>query len=118
MEAPASLQLDAPKTGSPAFVDVSDVRALYQQFAPSLRRALIRLAGRHADPDDLLHEVFMVALRRQDSLEAADEPRAWLYGVAVKVATAARRRAALRRLVGLADAPEPEGDESASRGVE
>lgn len=79
----------------------TDVRGLYRLYAPSLHSVLRRLAPTGADADDLLQEVFVVALRRPQSLLTADSPRAWLYGVAVRVAAASRRRARVRAFLGL-----------------
>lgn len=83
------------------------VRQLYVHHAASLRAALRHLVGPAADVDDLLQEVFVVALKRPKALLLAPSPRAWLFGVAVKVSAAARRRARLKAFFGLASAPEP-----------
>lgn len=79
----------------------TEVLALYTEQARALRTALRRLTGSATDLDDLLHEVFVIALRRPEALLTADAPRAWLYGIAVKVAAAARRRRAFRAFLGL-----------------
>ena len=82
-----------------------EVRALYQAHAGALRTALRRLAGR-ADVDDLLQEVFVVALRRAPALMLAESPKAWLYGVAVNVASSSRRNERLRQFFSLDAAPD------------
>ena len=79
----------------------TEVVALYTEHARALRVGLRRLTGSSNDLDDLLHEVFVVALRRPAALLTADSPRAWLYGIAVKVAAASRRRGAIRAFLGL-----------------
>jgi RNA polymerase sigma-70 factor (ECF subfamily) len=71
-----------------------------------LRGVLARLAGPSLQPDDLLQEVFVIALGKLDRFGAAGPPLPWLFGVASKVATAARRRQAARRFFGLEEAPE------------
>jgi RNA polymerase sigma-70 factor (ECF subfamily) len=63
--------------------------------------ALRRLTWPGCDLEDLLQEVFVIALRRPLALLTAESPRAWLYGVTVKVAAAARRRHRLRSFLGL-----------------
>lgn len=83
------------------------VRQLYVHHAASLRAALRHLVGPAADADDLLQEVFIVALKRPKALLSAPSPRAWLFGVAVKVSAAARRRSRLRAFFGLGSVPEP-----------
>ena len=89
-----------------------DVRDLYRLYASSLHSVLRRLAPTSGDADDLLQEVFVVALRRPQSLLTADSPRAWLYGVAVKVAAASRRRARLRTFFRLETAGDVASDAS------
>ena len=81
--------------------DLSVLKRVYEEHGPWIRAALARLGGPEVDADDLLHEVFLVALKRPDVFINNDEPRAWLYGVAVNVAAAARRRARVRRWFGL-----------------
>lgn len=94
------------------------VRRLYVAHAAELRLGVARLAGRDLDPDDLLHEVFIIALRKPQDLLTADAPKAWLYGVAVKVAASRRRTAKLRRFFGLEDVGEVASAESSSRTAE
>jgi RNA polymerase sigma-70 factor (ECF subfamily) len=86
--------------------EVGEVKALYHEMAEPLRGALARLAPAGGDVDDLLQEVFVVALRRSGALLTAVSPKAWLYGVAVKVASAARTRHKLRSFFGLESAPD------------
>lgn len=94
------------------------VRRLYVAHAAELRLGAARLAGRDLDPDDLLQEVFMVALRKPNDVLTADSPKAWLYGVAVKVAASRRRTAKLRRFFGLDDVAEVASPESPTRTME
>lgn len=88
-------------TVSASVDDVAEVRRLYDDTAQTLRRVLLRLTWVGCDVDDLLQEVFVVALRRSGSLLSAQSPRAWLYGVVVKVASAARTKHRLREFLGL-----------------
>lgn len=81
-------------------VTLDDVRRLYEAHAAELRQALARLAPQ-LDADDLLQEVFLVVLRRPDALLTADSPRAWLFGVAVKLAATRTRSSRVRRFFGL-----------------
>lgn len=84
------------------------LRQNFEQHASYVRSVLARLTGPGGDPDDLLQEVFLVALRRAAVLQKHPEPRAWLYRVAVNVASAARRKAKLRRFFGLDHAEDVE----------
>lgn len=66
--------LSTPNTHDAFTAD--DVRLLYLEHAPSLRLTLARLAGSTLDPDDLLQEVFVVAMRKSADLGRADSPKA------------------------------------------
>jgi RNA polymerase sigma-70 factor (ECF subfamily) len=79
----------------------AELRALYVEHADALHSGLRRLTWPGCDVDDLLQEVFIVALRRPRQALLAESPKAWLYGVAVKVAAGARRRHRLRRFLGM-----------------
>lgn len=79
---------------------LDDVRRLYVAHAAELRQALSRLAP-SLDADDLLQEVFLVAISRPDALLVAESPKAWLYGVAVKLAATRTRSSKVRRFFGL-----------------
>ncbi len=103
---------------APARRTVADVRKLYLEHAAELRLALARLCGRGADADDLLQEVFVVAVRRSGELAQARNEKGWLYGVAVKLAAGRRRRMAFRRWLGLDEAGEVASAESPSRTLE
>ena len=78
-----------------------NVYALYRQSAPLIRSMLSRIAGLTADPDDLLQEVFLIALRRSEVLQSQDFPERWLYRVAINVALSHRRRTKLRQFLHL-----------------
>lgn len=99
-------------------LSLSDVHGLYVQHAVALRLALQRLGGPGLDPDDLVQEVFVVALRKSADLARAQSPTAWLFGVAAKVAATRRRTATWRRWLGLDEAPELASAESPSRTLE
>ena len=79
------------------------VRQLYVEHAVGIARALGRLVTPGTLVDDLLHDVFLVALRRPEAMLTAQSPRAWLYGIALKIAVGARRRQRVRRFLGLDD---------------
>ncbi len=81
-----------------------EVRALYTEHAQSLRDGLRRLTWPGCDVDDLLQEVFVVVIRRPQPLLLAQSPKAWLYGVAVKVAASARRKHRVRELLRMEEA--------------
>ena len=88
--------------------DSDRVAALYHDQADFVHAAVLRLGGPALDAEDLTHEVFLVALRRWPGLPPDTDARAWLYGVATRVVSAARRKARWRRRLGLANAPPTE----------
>ncbi len=77
------------------------VRALYVAHARELYVTLKRLTWPGCDVDALLHDVFVVAIRRADVLQAATSAKGWLFGVALSLAAAAGRKHRLRALLGL-----------------
>jgi RNA polymerase sigma-70 factor (ECF subfamily) len=98
--------LDTLSSGSAANSD--RIARLYRDQADFVHAAILRLGGPALDADDLTHEVFLVALRKWSSLPAEIDPRAWLYGVATRIVSAARRKALWRRRLGLANPPPTE----------
>lgn len=101
-----------------AALTLDDVRKLYVVHAAGLRLTLQRLAGPGLDPDDLVQEVFVIALRKSADLAAATNPVAWLFGVATKVAATRRRGATWKRWLGLDEAKELANAESPARTLE
>lgn len=99
-------------------LSLDEVRRLYLAHAPALRLTLQRLAGQGLDADDLVQEVFVIALRKSTDLARAQSPAGWLFGVATKVAATRRRTATWRRWLGLEDAGELASAESPSRTLE
>ena len=90
---------------------LGDLERLYEDNAEMVRRAVLRLHGPGADVDDLVHDVFLVALRRGGSFEGRSSASTWLYGIAIKVVATARRRERVRRMLSFSFALE--GDDAA-----
>jgi len=106
LSAEASL-LTAPgaaMTTAPA--DPARLREAVIAHHGALWRALRRLGVAEADVDDALQDVFLVAARKLGGVPVEGE-RAFLYGVAVRVASNARR-GARRHTEIFADAPHAE----------
>lgn len=74
----------------------AEFRALFQQYAPFVWRALRRYGVRDADLEDVCQEVFMVVHRRLGEFEGRSSVRTWIYEIARRSALA-QRRALLRR---------------------
>ncbi len=88
--------------------DAAAARWLYQTQARSVLDRVRRLGGPDIDAEDVAHDVFAVAFRRLRSFDPnRGELSAWLYGITRRVVANARRRARLRRMVGLESAPPP-----------
>ena len=102
-----SVEATVPSRDAPSVEDLrGEVCRLYVDHARALRSGLRRLTWAGCDVDDLLHEVFLVAFRRPLPVLLADSPKAWLYGVAVKVAAGARRKQQLWQFLRLDSAKE------------
>jgi RNA polymerase sigma-70 factor, ECF subfamily len=103
-------QLDISAVASEGVDDGTEeqLRHLYRESAPFLYTTLRRITWPGADVEDMLQDVFVVALKRRAALLSASSPRAWLYGVALKVASDRRRRHALWSFLGLESTAELE----------
>jgi RNA polymerase sigma-70 factor (ECF subfamily) len=81
---------------SPQYVDVSepelaDFDAVYESEYPYVWKTLGRLGVPPSDLADAVHEVFVVLFRRWSDVDRT-RLRAWLFGVARKVAAGMRRK--------------------------
>jgi RNA polymerase sigma-70 factor (ECF subfamily) len=87
---PPSLAAVAPST-----VDTSRAhafRAMYEAHVDFVWRNLRRLGVSFSEADDKTQEVFVIAHRRfQDFVDRGHGPRAWLFQIALRVASDARR---------------------------
>jgi len=75
-----------PGSGLEAFDEI------YERELDYVWRTLRRLGVPQADLADAAHEVFLVLYRRWNDVERKDELRAWLFGVARRVAAAMRAK--------------------------
>lgn len=78
-----------------------DVTAVYARHADFVWQTLQRLGAPGADVPDLFQEVFVVLHRRRDELDAGEQVRGLLFGIAVGLVRNHRRRAKHRRDPGL-----------------
>lgn len=83
-----------PSRPSAIAADAAD--ALYSQNLAKVKRWARRLAGPCADLEDLVHDIFLVALRK--TFEARGEAiiDTWLFGITHRVVMAKRRKSMLR----------------------
>ena len=61
---------------------------------------LVRSGARHAELEDLAHDVFVTAMRKWSTFDATRPVRPWLLGIAYRVLLDLRRRASSSREVG------------------
>ncbi|MFH1468784.1 MAG: RNA polymerase sigma factor [Pseudomonadota bacterium] len=92
----------ALRAGEPWAVD-----RLYRDHAARVLGWCIRLGGPALDAEDLAQQVFETALRTCHRFRGESALSTWLFGLTRNTIRNARRRAALRRFVGLEGLPEP-----------
>jgi len=109
---PASTESRSPEPPSGAAAVAAPaglawLRELYDREAGFVRGLVRRLGGPDAEAEDLTHEVFLVALKRASELRRREDPRGFLVETATRLVSAGRRRARVRRLLGLRLGPGP-----------
>lgn len=72
--------------------DANDCFPVYRRELDYLIGSLRRLGVPACDVEDVLHEVFLVLLRRWDEYDQNRPLRPWLFGIAFRVASGYRRR--------------------------
>jgi RNA polymerase sigma-70 factor (ECF subfamily) len=82
--------------------DVRDVFRAYSRYVASIA---LRLLGRDDDVDDVVQEVFVVAIRGLRTLREPRAVRGWLAKITVRIARRRLRARRLRAFVGLDAAP-------------
>jgi RNA polymerase sigma-70 factor (ECF subfamily) len=75
---------------------VVDVAALYETHFEFVWRSLRRLGIPPSNMDDAVQDVFVVVQRRYADFEQRSTERTWLFGIALRVAAAHRRKLARR----------------------
>ena len=74
---------------------------LYENYEPTVERWVRRLAGPGAEVEDLIHDVFVVALRRRGEFRGDAKVTTWLFRIANLVVRKRRSRSRLRRFLDL-----------------
>jgi RNA polymerase sigma-70 factor (ECF subfamily) len=75
----------------------AEVERIFREHGSFVWRTLRRLGLNESDADDLCQEVFVVVHRKLGEFEQRSSMRTWLYGIAVRLAIAHKRRAHVRR---------------------
>ena len=73
--------------------ELPDLATVHAEHVEYVWRCLQRFGVRDADLEDALQEVFVVVHRRLDSWDGSAALRTWLFGIALRVAAAFRRKA-------------------------
>jgi RNA polymerase sigma-70 factor (ECF subfamily) len=73
------------------------VEEIYDRYAPQVERWLRRLAGPRFDPEDLLHDIFLVVVRRRHEFRGDAKLSTWLFRITQQVVRWRRRNDAIRR---------------------
>jgi RNA polymerase sigma-70 factor (ECF subfamily) len=97
----AALDRTAALTPVPVAVTL-DVAGAFRDHYPFVLRVLVGLGVDPLDADDVAQDVFVVAHRRRAAFDTRRPLRAWLYGIARRLARNRRRR---RRLDGSGELP-------------
>jgi RNA polymerase sigma-70 factor (ECF subfamily) len=86
-----------------AEVDPSDPELLfdhlYENYEPAVERWVRRLGGPSADVEDLIHDVFVVALRRRREFRGDAKVTTWLFRITQLVVRKRRFRFRLRHVL-------------------
>jgi RNA polymerase sigma-70 factor (ECF subfamily) len=84
--------------GSPAPTRALEpIEVLYSEHLSQVKRWARRLAGPAADLEDLVHDVFLVALRRGFESRGEASVDTWLFSITQRVVWGKRQRARLRQ---------------------
>ena len=74
---------------------------LYETYAASVERWVRRLAGPNADVEDLMHDVFVVAVRRRGEFRGEGKLSTWLFRITEHIVRKRRSRDRMRGLLRL-----------------
>lgn len=84
--------------------EAGDCLHAYQRELDYLIGSLRRLGVPSSDIEDVLHEVFLVMLKRWDDYDNERPLRPWLFGIAFRVSASQRRRGSRELYRDIADA--------------
>jgi RNA polymerase sigma-70 factor (ECF subfamily) len=83
--------------GARALEAAASIDELYDRYAPQVERWARRLAGPQLDAEDLLHDIFLVVLRRLPEFRGEAKVTTWLFRITQQVVRWRRRNDAIRR---------------------
>lgn len=93
-------------------MDTHTLERLYQAELGAVHGFLVRMGAPSADAPDLLHDVFLTAVRRWSAYDASRPVRPWLFGIAANVVSDWKKTGARKFEEGRDEVPErrDEGD--------
>ncbi len=80
-----------------------DPEAIFREHAPYVQRVIRQLGVAPGDVDDALQDVFVIVHRKVADFEQRGSVRAWVHGIAIRVAARYRRRRTASREVASGD---------------
>ena len=87
-----------PSERTPAVDDLDDaLDRLYERHAAAVERWVRRLVGPRGDVQDLIHDIFLIALRRRREFRGEARPQTWLFRITHNVVASSLRRERIRR---------------------
>ncbi len=95
----ASTHIDGLRFPMTSMTPPAGFAELYERHYEAVFRAALRVTGNPADAEDVLQTVFLRLVRREDSLELAPSPGAYLHRAAVNAALDLMRGRARSRAV-------------------
>jgi RNA polymerase sigma-70 factor (ECF subfamily) len=75
----------------------AEFRDVFEAHSDYVMKSLRRLGVRQGDVEDLTHEVFLTILGKWSTFDPARPPRPWLFAFALRIASAYRQSAYIRR---------------------
>jgi len=87
----------------PSDVEPSDLRGIFDAYAPFVWRTLRYLGISDSDVDDVCQDVFVAVHRKLSTFEGRSSLRTWIYGICLRVASDRRRFAHVRRELSVAE---------------
>ena len=87
-------------------IRADELETVFRSYSRYVASIALRLLGRDDEVDDVVQEVFVIAMRGLRQLREPEAIRGWLATVAVRIARRKLRRRRLRAFVGLDASPD------------
>ena len=94
---PAIVSRTAPPSAGAGDSAIDSIDALYGQHLAKVKRWARRLAGPSADLEDLVHDIFLIALRKGFQFRGEATIETWLFGITQRVVWTKRRKSQVRQ---------------------